>query len=371
MFDEFKIKLNEPVWHDTSYELWGRTYSRDLFNRAQRQQLLEFLRRPDVRQPVAIIGERRAGKTSILKYLVNQLQKEFILLGAPTRGIHTAQEFYVELWSELQLTVASPTSLQGDAEQMRRQLMHEMSRISLKSDGRKPFLLWLDELDAIVEQENMDDREKEKILGFLLHLTARANFPVRLIYSSTHAFPKSKHIRSSPLVTGAQLAFMAPFSQEDAKEMIESMLEEGGSWQAVKPYWNWDIFCRLSGCWPYYMKILLLHLAKSWKKQERISKEDWWRTALTASISDLSLNATLQHLYQKHFSPDEKSVLLWMTRTGGRLSNSSLRSTSPALLSAADRLEQRFYLSSDDESRTFRVELIRHWLADRHDLSYG
>lgn len=77
MFDEAKIRLNAPVKYDREYEIWGRFYPREYFGRTEQlETLLSHLRNSEDTRPIAIIGERRSGKTSMLLHIELWAQKK-------------------------------------------------------------------------------------------------------------------------------------------------------------------------------------------------------------------------------------------------------------------------------------------------------
>jgi len=361
MFDEFKIKFNEPVWHKEDYEIWGQQYPLDFFNRkVQANELLAVLQRLDVRQPVIIVGERRSGKTSMLRYVVEHLKNKFIPVTVPAQGILTAQEFFSELLGELQgIQDHSWPGLKGEPTQA---FLIQTLRNYYKTKKNKafvqPLLIWIDELDAIIEHNLASEEEKEKIMGLLQRLVEHVDIPCKVLFSITHEIPDSPHVRTSPLFTKGRIVKMTPFPEDDALQMVQNMVQEGVTWAEVEKHLEWDKFCQLSGCWPYYMKALLLHLSRTDPGVE----EGWLEHALEKAMQDENIRSTLYHLYQKHFADEHKAVLLWMVRSDGKLSEASLAATE-SLLPAADALVKRFYLQKKDGSYTFRVGFLQYWLA--------
>ncbi len=365
MFDEAKIKFNEPVRRDTSYERWGRTNPREFFDRKDALQAIEScLQDLSSHQPVAIIGERRSGKTSVLRYLVEKHREDFIVLHAPEYGIQTAIAFLQALWMDVAPAEPPPPDHVTHAWWQKQLIQRMEERINKE---KKPILLWVDELDAMFENEKMSDEEKGKILGFFLELIERIDFPVKLVFSITYTFPDVPHLRSSPLSYKAFRVPLGPFPREAAQEMVQAMLEDGRRWDEVAPFWDWSRFCTETGCQLYYMKALLLHLGRVWREHgDAIEKEAWWEEAIQATLADKTFSRTLAHIYHRHFSADEKAVVLWMVRSRGSVRVSGLEKTS--LLEAARKLERRFYLQrrkneQGEDAFTFRLGLLGRWLA--------
>lgn len=370
MFDEFKIKFNEPVYHTEVYERWGQTYPPDFFNRRdQKNAALPYLQRLDVRRAVLVLGERRSGKTSMLKFLVEQLKKEGLpVIDIQSQGIQNANEFFQELmegidaWRQQQSPsahVIAPGNAKTISQLQVMQALKEIFETNRENTGApNPVLIWIDELDTIIEHGAIASADKEKIVGFLAKLIESADFPAKVLFSITHEFPESSEVRSSPLLTKALQIKMTPFPEEDARAMVRAMTRDGVDWEAITAALDWRRFCNLTGCWPYYMKLLLMHLAQT----PFSSPAAWLDDALQSALADETLRMTLEHVYKRHFDDDERAVLLWMTRSGGALSAPSLRDAEAPLLAAANRLADRHYLKKEDGRFTFQVGLLKHWL---------
>ncbi len=375
MFDEAKIRFNMPVRYDQEYKLWGKLYPREFFDRQQeRSEIRPILEDLSNRQPIAIIGERRSGKTSMLLHIELWAQKKgFLVLKIQEYGVTTARELYHRLWTELEPDLSKAPPEHVDEGWMQGSLLHMMEQRSMgKSEGKLedkpvPILLWIDELDTLFENEKMSDDEKTKILGFLLQLIERTDFPAKLIFSITHEFPELEHIRSSPLIYKARRVKLRPFPKKDAEAMIPALLEDRKKWNEVAPYWDWDRFCAETGCQPYYMKLLLVHLGRVWQRHEgRIEKEAWWEEAIQHALQDDTFTNSCEHIYKRHFDERERAVLLWMVRSEEGLSPSALEEAE--LENVARNLVERFYLQEEKGRVTFRLGLLRRWLAEWPDF---
>ena len=372
MFDEVKIKFNLPVRYDHPYERWGRTYPREFFDRKDALQVIESrLQDLSSRQPIAIIGERRSGKTSMLWYLAEKHREDFTVLHGPEYGVQTAIAFLQALWMDVAPAEPPPPNHAIYIE-WQEQLIHRME--AQVKNGNKPILLWIDRLDAIFGNQQMAYEEKDKILGFLSTLIEGTDISVKLVFSTTHEFLDIPHLRSSPLGDKAFCVPLKPFPRQAAAEMVQAMLEDGHSWGEVASFWDWPRFCAEIGCQPYYMKALLVHLGRVWRKHDgAIEKEDWWDEAIQATLQGEVFSKTLEHIYHCHFSEDEKAVVLWMVRSGGRVRVSALEEAS--LLEAAKTLEKRFYLQRSRNERgedafTFHIGLVGRWLAQEPKFTH-
>ena len=365
MFDEAKIKFNVPVRRDYPYELWGRTNPREFFDRKDALQAIELhLQDLSSHQPIAMIGERRSGKTSMLLHLAEKHREDFTVIQGPEYGIQTAIAFYQALWMDVAPEESPPPDHLTHAWWQEQLIRRMETRVNKE---KKPILLWIDELDTIFENERMSDEEKGKILGFFLELIERVDFPIKLIFSVTHTFPDVPHLRSSPLSYKAFRIPLGPFPRKDVEEMVEAMLEDGRSWDEAASFWDWPRFCAETGCQPYYIKALLVHLGKVWRKHKgAIEKEAWWEEAIQATLQDETFSKSLEHIYKRHFSADERAVVLWMVRSGGSVRVSALKDA--LLLEAAKTLEKRFYLQrkkneQGEDAFTFHIDLLKGWLA--------
>jgi predicted AAA+ superfamily ATPase len=94
-----RVKFGEEVWHDESND----RFSIDFFDRREaKEQTLAILRSPETRRAVWVIGERRAGKTSMLKLMLEKCKKEgFLAIEIPWQSIHSIDDFYKEFLFQL------------------------------------------------------------------------------------------------------------------------------------------------------------------------------------------------------------------------------------------------------------------------------
>ncbi len=363
MFDEARIKFNVPVKYGTSYELWGRRYPREFFDRVALSQAIDaHLKDRSDSRPIAIIGERRAGKTSILWRTAEHYKNDFLVLNVLPVYVQKARDFFLSLGVGLQSEWMPPEYI--DDMQLQEQLLDRLRQHASKGKKRaRPILVWIDGLDSLFENRYMEEEEKAKIMIFLLQLAEQSNFSVKLLFSMAHDFPELESVRSSPLAYKARRLILKPFPEEDARKMVKAMLEEGRDWeQEVAPFWDWERFCRETGCQPYYMKALLVHLGRVWRQHEgHIDKETWWEEAIQATIQDMTVSKAFEHIYERHFDGRERTVLLWMVRADGSLQRTSLEQV--GLLLAAENLAKRFYLQEMKHRFAFRLGLLRRWLA--------
>jgi len=86
-----RVKFGEEVWHDESYD--GNPA--DFFDRLPaKEQALAILRSPQTQRAVWLVGERRAGKTSLLKLLIQKCREEgFLAIEIPWQSIHSSEDF--------------------------------------------------------------------------------------------------------------------------------------------------------------------------------------------------------------------------------------------------------------------------------------
>ena len=174
VFDPTPIKLNQFVYWDHPYQhpQLGIEVGREFFDRcAERDQALQVLTSPTDRRAVVILAERRMGKTSLLRHLVERLKAspDLVPVQLPSGGsLHSAVDLFNEICDHMSATLG----LEQDG------LLEEVDGLDLadqlcvleqlcNSLAGETVVLCLDELDACLEHQETPAPERGKILGLV------------------------------------------------------------------------------------------------------------------------------------------------------------------------------------------------------------
>ena len=112
----------------------------------------------------------------------------------------------------------------------------------------------------------------------------------------------------------------------------------------------------LSGGWPYFAKLLLYCLS------ELPSAPGQIQAALVKALTNSNAQDTINNIYLKHYSADEKRLVLLLASRGGRLVGSEVGALDASLRAAAEGLKLRGYLASqDDGGYDFQIGFLAHW----------
>ena len=357
MFDVRKIKFNEPAFHEEAYKKWGRDYPRDFFDRQQQKAAVQdVLLDLNVRRAIFIYGERRAGKTSMLQYLVTKFQNEYptaVLASLPYHGVSSATKFFQELEKVLCNTLPAASS-GSNSEHLSASHIQTDIIPKLQENGFRPILIYIDEFDNLLrELRKTSPNDANEVLGFFLTLIENPDLPVKTIFTTVQPLDATGF--TSPLSTKALHLVMSPFEEEDAIDMMQTMLKTGVTWDDLISILDIKAICRLAGCWPYFLKALLTHLAQTEPSPQ------WLDQAKEKTLRDVNVSNTLMHVYQNHFDEDERAVMLWLANEGGKLTNEKLSLTVPSLLPAAQQLEKRFFLKEEEDGIVFRTDILYDW----------
>jgi len=337
--DYLRVKFGEEVWHDKPGEDWER----DFFDRIESyQKALAILRSPDTRRAVWLVGERRAGKTSLLKLLLSKCQKEgAIAIEVPWQLIHSSADFYQEFLHKLE----QENNTQQRAVDVSEESFWRVLEGSLKARGWSRLVIGVDELDSIL-LEQVDERSRKEILGVLMRLVTETP-NAKVIVASIRPADRIEQLRASPLVSRSEEIFLTPFDAQDLQEMLQ-VLAPGLTQEEIE-----QIIYR-SGGWPYCAKAILYHLLQ-------IPADTPSRLERASSQAVEAIHSTCVHLYRHHWDKNEKQAL-WLLMNKDRMESEEFQVLDAPLRSAFQGLVRRGYLIEEGGTYRFRVTLIAAWL---------
>jgi serine/threonine-protein kinase len=204
-------------------------------------------------QSVAIVGERRIGKSSLLHHLCHpEIRRQhlddpdsyvFVLIDLQEQREIGIRAFFESLFSgvEQALGRTRPPSVPADYEGARRALLQ------LQEEGRKIILLF-DEFDAITRNPNFPEE-------FFAFLRAVANkYDVAYVTTSGQDLQKLCHaerIADSPFFNIFSNLFLTTFEREEATGLIREPSEAAGV--PLAPYTT-DIL-DMSGFFPFFIQV--------------------------------------------------------------------------------------------------------------------
>jgi signal transduction histidine kinase len=201
-------------------------------------------------QSVAIIGERRIGKSSLLwfltqpenvaSYLPNPEQVIFVSLDLQENREMTVEEFCAALLAPLSERIQD-ISPDGNYDA----LLNAVQR--LDAEGLRLIIL-LDDFEGITQNPNFDER----FYSFLRSLANRYN--VAYITSSRRPLQQlsqSKQISDSPFFNIFSSLYLGGFSEEEARELIVVLSEAAGV--PLEPYA--DFLMDAGGTHPFFLQI--------------------------------------------------------------------------------------------------------------------
>lgn len=349
MTQVMQIKFNEPVWHDTPYlhpQLRTETIE-DFFDRIElKDQLRTRLSKEDACLTL-IQGERRSGKTSLLRLLEHDLKNNphFLPLCLPWQGITSRDSLVNELLEScaFELDVDIPFFPEGSVSD--EVFLSALGQLTRKSD--KAIIVFVDEFDSIIEQSL--PMEGAKILKLINTFITDTNLPFSLVMTLV----KKPDLGEGKAFAQHDMWSLLPFPIEDISLMFSTLLALSD--QDPKINLIPEIY-QLSGGWPYFAKLLMLCLAEQ--------KKDSWdlTSAATAAVNHPLLERAIDHIYSKHFTWQEQSVMLMLALDKGTLSAEAVLAGGVEMETAVSRLIQRNYLKKHANGDIrFRIGLLNYW----------
>lgn len=333
-----RVKFGEEVWHDEPYD----QNPADFFDRDHpKEQALAILRSPQTQRAVWLIGERRAGKTSLLKLLLEKCQNEgFLSIEVPWQSIHSSDDFYKEFLYQL----GKALNLESDWLINSSIAFWEALCERQQNIGQHTLVVGIDEIDSIL-LEQVDENSRKEILGCVLRLvTQEPN--IKVILTSTRPTNKIEQFKASPLVSKSQEIPLQPFSEADLDKLMQSFGSD-------LPDTEVAYIGRISGGWPYYAKSILYHLFQS-------PSIDLHRLEQARSVAVKSIAHTCDHLYRHHWDENDRRAL-WLLANKEQIKPEQFKQLDASLRTALRELTERGYVLDENGQYRFCVILIADW----------
>lgn len=338
-----QVKFGEAVWHDESYN--GNP--RDFYDRvSDKEKALDILLSPQTRRAIWLVGERRAGKTSMLKLLLNKCraQERYIAIEIPWQSIHSPESFYRECLQQLDKHAGYegclPLPRIYTPESFWESLQSRIQRAPSKT-----IVVGIDELDTILyELAQSNNSWPREIVSVVFRFVEEAGF--KIIVTTVKTPEEVEPLKASPLVGRSEVIRLCPFANEDIKSLVEDFIPG-----CPEPYL--EQIRHLSGNWPYYAKALLQHLLK-------VAPEDTQRLEVALKEAVRSIAPTCEHVYRRHLDEEEQRALLLLAYKGS-LCQEEFNRLDIQLRTAFRRLIERGYVLEEKQRFYFRVQLIGNW----------
>lgn len=333
------VKFGQDVWHDELYD--GQ--SKDFFDREEEKRIaLDVLRAPGVRQVVWIVGERRAGKTSTMRLLVEKCrQQDMAVFEVPCQSIRSPADFHREYLAGLAKALQAQTKPMASESGV---FWQEIERLKAEAKNKVPVVA-IDEIDTILFF--MEGSQQKEVIGAIQRLMDMGH---KIIITSVRRPESIEETKASPLIRQSVPIVLLPFEKEDLDELVDFYLPSCSADERKKIY-------DLSGGWPYYAKAILYHLL-----QISPDRPDRFEHAVQNVIQSQSIGAVCEHIYRHHWNLQERRALLLLARQE-TVTNSDLETLDPAARLAFNLLVERGYLQKTPEGEyRFLVELIGEWI---------
>jgi hypothetical protein len=361
MFDPTIIKFGEPVWHDESYThpQLRRQFPKDFYGREIEKSRLEMILRSVSRKPAIIIGERRSGKTSLLRLIAEKLANDpsrgFISVLIPWQGIQSRDMLAKEILQGVHAWIGKQRQDSEQPASFKRDLNTTGEFIAtlrqlLMPISDKTVIICIDEFDSIVEDATPD--EQDKIFGLAHALIEITDLPISLFLTMAR-IPNIPETRSSPVIAKSEQIFLHPFSLDEFNNMIEGLLGE-----SIRNLPSEDLkrLFELSGGWPYFAKLLLKCLAELPPEEATLDQ------AVTHAVNNSNVEQALSDIYTMHFDDSEKTMVLLLAERNGRVGAEEMMAVDTSLKVAADQLTKRgFVLKDKNGSYSFRIGFLKDW----------
>lgn len=374
MFDRTRIKFGETVWHDRPDQdpLSGSIVYRDFYDRrdANRAALTELT--SDAPAPLVLLGGRRSGKTSEIKYLKAHFSHHPLhrcgFVDIPWGGIRTRDELAQEILQAVRTYVQKepgqprlPAHL-ATGEAARPEAFLETLRGLLAVAPHEKLILAIDEFDSIlVESARLagNTAEARRTLDFVQMLVAHLSPHLRLLL--TMAGTPRQLPDLAGLVAQSTCVPLHPFPKTDMDTMILDIVQEEHPLTEADLALVYD----LSGGWPYYAKLLLACLADLPPAPDHI------QAAMQLAVQHEGALQTLTNIYEVHLDDHEKQLILLLAAHHGRLTAAEMALLGREIQLAAQRLTARDVLdAAPDGQCRLRITLLAPWFRSwaRYDL---
>jgi len=276
----FELNFPNPVTN--AVDLFDRTFELHEVSRALASS---------ARRPVIILGERKVGKTSLLKGIEAAAQTPHTLV-CRLAEVYTQVELAVEILDRLWASAGRPlrTAPLRDADgkpqpittgafvALATTLVDDATRRI--GDGAEVRFVWmLDDMDGLLRKAE-GERGASRILVFLLHLVEQTALPFHFVFTMTHISPSLLGSYASSLVKTATLLPLRLWSSDEMDAFLDWLMPAPVVFTADAR----EVLFVASGGHPYFTKAVLF-----WLFQQLTAAGGWGskRSELTVTAADV------------------------------------------------------------------------------------
>lgn len=349
----------------------------DFYGRRAVLDRIEQVFRSGTRRPVAVYGERRMGKTSLMNVVAARLQALpspcFVPLFPATVGVYSLQDFAREALQSLceyrdtSLTERGLLGRDGQFQLVSAGQFFGETRALLQGAPAVLHLLCIDEFDALLHNCSVYGQAVEaiKILDLCHELVTQTDLPLTFFLTLTR-LPDDIRDSFNTLVTEeAERVDLRPFSSQEIEQLLDGIL---GRQVMFGPAQRRHLE-HLSGGHPYLLKLLLANWLDHASFQElplRATTASLERAADDAARDPRAEHA-LGNLLRVHFDRQERDLVDLMAGLGDRIATTQLDRAGREWRTVAENLIRRGYLvrREADSVYAFRAALLGRWLHQR------
>lgn len=346
---------------------------KDCYGRRAELERIEHILLSGTRRPVAIYGERRIGKTSIVNVVTARLRAraapQIVPLFPATVGVYALEDFARELLQslcEFRGTSLAEIGLVGGDRRFALSSMGQFfdeTRRLLQGSPATLHVLCIDEFDALLHNclTYGQAAEKKKVLDLASDLIGLADLPLTFLLTLTDL----SGIVQDPfntLIDEAERVTLNPLSEADTYQLLDGVL---GGQVVLETAQRRQLF-RLSGGHPYILKLILSSLidpAADGAPPLRVDAAALERAAVAAAI-DPHAEHVLGNILRVHFSAEERELVTLMAGMDDHITLEQIERAGGEWRPAAENLVRRSYLARESASRAyvFRFAFLGRWL---------
>ena len=214
-------------------------------------------------QSIAIVGDRRIGKSTLLQAICRRLRPmdDYVVVYQDVQGLTTEEEFFQSL--VVQLAPLAGDSAVPPCQGSSNSLRYYVTQLS--KNGKRIVIL-LDEFDAIARNKNFS------LLFFSFLRSLPNDWPVSLVLASPNKLRdicSSQEIAGSPFFNIFYERRLGSFKRQESQELICRLSAENGL--SLEPYQ--EFILGLAGDWPFFLQVVSYLVFEECKKVEDVAPD--------------------------------------------------------------------------------------------------
>lgn len=354
MLNLVPIKFNQLVWHDQPYlhPIQRINVGPDFYDRvAEKAVIKAHLHSPGC-APLLILGERRSGKTSLLKlldnYMTNDSAGRFISVCNIWVGFKSCRDLIEEIWREIQIQqrrITGQNQLPAGPKPATTTELLEALR-ALPFERPQKLVIAIDELDSYLnEAEDIAPAEGPLFETLIRSLIEASDLPLQLLITAT-CLPAN-------LSGGMVPVRLHPFSVVDLADLVRGVTDTAAVNLSDD---NLAGLFELSGGWPWWVKLLLLCLNEAGPGEDRLSR------AASLAVKHPNVGPLVENVYFYHFDKEEKALVLALSQKRGSFKAAQIAAMpAPRQMALANLVERDYFQRDMVGDCRFKIGLLADW----------